>query len=226
MISGGNPAATIDALIVAGDERFRADFAKTVGTRFAVAGTASLDRALSEIECGLRPRLLIIEAAAMHLGTLQRIRSKVRTAKTVVLIDPDQAMPPAEPAQYDVDGYIPTDMSPETLQVSLGLILAGQAVMPSRLASAMHYGRTIAMPPFVRRCLTPRECDILRLVSLGKMTKEIARALGLSPATVKFEIKILCGKLAVRTRAEAAIWAIGQLSGSIGVSRLCLEGNA
>src|SRR5476649_1548549 len=118
--------ARVDTLIVARDRLFREGFAQLVGTDFAVVGTANLDLASAEIAGGLRPRLLILAAAAVNFEALQRIRSELPTVKTVVLMDSDQPMSFATPAHCDIDGYILTDVSPETLKLSLGLIMAGQ----------------------------------------------------------------------------------------------------
>jgi DNA-binding NarL/FixJ family response regulator len=169
--------ARIDTLVVARDPVFRADFAQIVGKHFVVVGAARLDQALEEIERGLRPRLLIIEAAAADFGVLKRIRSEVPAVKTVVLMDANQAMPFAAPAQCDIDGCVPTDMLPETLKLSLGLIMAGQVVTPRRLASTIYRGRTAAVLRNAGHFLTPRECEVLRLLTLGRSSKEIARKL-------------------------------------------------
>ena len=52
--------------------------------------------------------------------------------------------------------------------------------------------------------LTKRELDILRLLALGRQNKEIARALSISPNTVKFHVTNLCTKLGAANRGEAA----------------------
>lgn len=51
--------------------------------------------------------------------------------------------------------------------------------------------------------LTGRERQVLGLVAAGVANKGIARALGVSPNTVKFHLSALFDKLGVRTRAEA-----------------------
>jgi ATP/maltotriose-dependent transcriptional regulator MalT len=51
--------------------------------------------------------------------------------------------------------------------------------------------------------LSPREREVLDLVSVGLRNKEIAAALFISPATVKVHVQHLCEKLGARTRAEA-----------------------
>jgi two-component system, NarL family, nitrate/nitrite response regulator NarL len=201
----------IETLVVARDRLFRDGFAQLVGTDFAVVGTADLDQALAAIVGGQRPRLLVIAAVSVNFDGLQRIRSELPTVKTVVLMDPDQPMSFTAPAQCDIDGYILTDVSPETLKLSLGLIMAGQAVMPSGLASSMFRRQETAAPSASDRSfLTARESEVLRSLSRGHSNKEIARELDMSAATVKVHLKGVLRKLQVRNRTEAAVWAISR----------------
>jgi DNA-binding NarL/FixJ family response regulator len=55
--------------------------------------------------------------------------------------------------------------------------------------------------------LTPREVEVWRLMATGLDNAEIARALELSPSTVKNYITSIFDKLAVRDRAQAVIAA-------------------
>ncbi len=55
--------------------------------------------------------------------------------------------------------------------------------------------------------LTPRELDILRLVCLGRLNKEIAGELSLSIRTVEGHLNAILGKLGARSRTEAAMLA-------------------
>jgi DNA-binding CsgD family transcriptional regulator len=56
--------------------------------------------------------------------------------------------------------------------------------------------------------LTTAERRILSLVSLAKTNKEIAVALGISPATVKRHLENVLRKLELRNRVEAAIYGL------------------
>ncbi|WP_322061032.1 helix-turn-helix transcriptional regulator [Paraburkholderia sp. J63] len=51
--------------------------------------------------------------------------------------------------------------------------------------------------------LTPRERDVMYWLAQGQTTKEISRALGVSPETVKQHLKTIFSKLNVNTRAAA-----------------------
>jgi two-component system nitrate/nitrite response regulator NarL len=50
----------------------------------------------------------------------------------------------------------------------------------------------------------------LQLISEGKTNKDIARALDITEATVKVHVKNLFKKLSLRSRVEAALWAVKQ----------------
>jgi len=51
--------------------------------------------------------------------------------------------------------------------------------------------------------LTPRELEVLELVSLGLSNKAIGQRLGISEHTVKFHVSSICGKLGVSGRTAA-----------------------
>lgn len=55
--------------------------------------------------------------------------------------------------------------------------------------------------------LTPRECDVLSLVSLGHTNARIAAELGIGAQTVKGYLKDAMGKLGASTRLEAVVVA-------------------
>ena len=56
--------------------------------------------------------------------------------------------------------------------------------------------------------LTRAENRVLALVTQAKTNKEIARVLGISPATVKRHLENVLRKLSVKNRVEAAIYGI------------------
>ena len=56
--------------------------------------------------------------------------------------------------------------------------------------------------------LTAAEKRVLTLVSTGETNKEIATALGISPATVKRHLENVLRKLVLRNRVEAAIYGL------------------
>ena len=117
------------------------------------------------------------------------------------------------------DGYLETDMSPEGFRQSLGLVMVGEKVFPTRMASMLTNG-TIFMAQGNNRArqqrgtgpafgdLSDREVEILRLLAGGRPNKVIAMILEITEATVKVHVKAVLRKLRASNRTQAAIWAI------------------
>ena len=59
-----------------------------------------------------------------------------------------------------------------------------------------------------RTPLTPRELDVVRLVSTGLPNKSIAQQLGLQEGTVKIHLHNIYRKLSVPNRATLALFCI------------------
>jgi len=67
--------------------------------------------------------------------------------------------------------------------------------------------RRVATPTNEEQSLSPRELEVLRGISHGENTKEIARALGISPRTVRTHVERVFQKLDCSTRAAATLKA-------------------
>ncbi|MBI5255149.1 MAG: helix-turn-helix transcriptional regulator, partial [Burkholderiales bacterium] len=64
-----------------------------------------------------------------------------------------------------------------------------------------------AAPPVAAgEALSPREAEVLAQIAEGASNKHIARALDLSPHTVKRHVANILDKLALATRGQAAAW--------------------
>ncbi len=59
-----------------------------------------------------------------------------------------------------------------------------------------------------REALTERELEVLRLLALGASNKGIAQALDIAEATVKSHVSNLLGKLDLKSRTQAALYAL------------------
>jgi DNA-binding CsgD family transcriptional regulator len=64
-----------------------------------------------------------------------------------------------------------------------------------------------SVPPAVASRLTPRELQVLRLISTGRTNKEIARELSLSERTIDRHVTNILTKLDVRSRTAATTYA-------------------
>jgi DNA-binding NarL/FixJ family response regulator len=75
---------------------------------------------------------------------------------------------------------------------------------------ARHHGLPEALKPQTQRnTLSPRENEVLALLTEGLTNREIARRLFISEATAKLHVRRICAKLGVRSRTEAVLAVVG-----------------
>lgn len=91
------------------------------------------------------------------------------------------------------------------LSAALNAVLAGLTVLEPPLLAP-----SASEPDLLFDELTPRELEVLELVSEGLANKAIARRLEISVSTVKFHVNALLGKLGAKTRTELAVRALQQ----------------
>ncbi|WP_119071074.1 response regulator transcription factor [Rubrobacter indicoceani] len=93
----------------------------------------------------------------------------------------------------------PHELAAAVLAVSSGLV----ALSPGFAKTLRPEPDEPAASPLESGPLTPRELEVLALISAGLANKSIARALGISEHTVKFHISSIYTRLNVANRAEA-----------------------
>jgi DNA-binding NarL/FixJ family response regulator len=107
-------------------------------------------------------------------------------------------------------GYLTKDATRAEIGRAVLAAAAGQAVLDpavqQRLLSAA-VRAPAAQPDHDPDELTPRECDVLRLIAQGKSNREIARALYVSEATVKTHVNRIFAKTGSRDRTQAIRYA-------------------
>lgn len=113
-------------------------------------------------------------------------------------------------------GYVLKSSNGEILKHVLPLVLSGELYVPASAVANEEQGVEFEgaspldeagdfNPDF--KSLTPRETQVLKLLTLGYSNKEIARSLGMLEGTVKVHVKSIMKKLGVNNRTQAAIAA-------------------
>ena len=127
-------------------------------------------------------------------------------------------------------GYLLKDSRADQLAISVRQAAEGQMVLSPQVAGALvehlrAHADHAPPAPQRRRCaparasttleapttvaaLTPREMEVLRLIVEGADNAAIGRALSISPHTVKQYVANIFEKLGVRSRVQAAVYAI------------------
>jgi DNA-binding NarL/FixJ family response regulator len=100
-------------------------------------------------------------------------------------------------------GYLSKSVSGAELLIAIEAALKGDVYVAEALRDRLESRQR-------RQELSSRELDVLRQVIEGRANKEIAVALGLSTATVKFHVGRILRKLGVEDRAQAMATALGR----------------
>ena len=105
-----------------------------------------------------------------------------------------------------VAGFAPKQSTSAVLLAAIELVLAGGRYLPPRLAEL----RIVAPRPVDRDGAGPlsaRQIDVVKLLAQGLSNKDIARALELSPATVKTHVAQIIAVTGATNRTDASMRA-------------------
>ena len=155
-----------------------------------------------------RPDVVLLDAGiGGGLAAPRRLRQLVPDLRIIVF-----AIAPGETdivawAEAGTDGYVAREASSTDLVAAIEGALRGEVFCSSRLTGlllarvAELSGRRLAYE--TSDVLTRRERSVMHLLEHGLSNKEIARRLGIGPATVKNHVHRILGKLQARGRGEA-----------------------
>ena len=109
-------------------------------------------------------------------------------------------------------GFVLKDSSAEDLIAAVRAIAGGGAWFDHAVAPGLRERYRLVVAPAARDAtrldeLTDREHDVLRLMARGATNAEIASTLFVAEATVKTHVGSIFGKLGVRDRAAAIVFA-------------------
>ena len=200
-------------------------FRKGVADLIAMAPGLKLVGEAADGETGLRvardaaPDLVLLDLNMKGLdgiGTLKRLRELDQDVRVVMLTVSDSEDDIVAALRAGADGYLLKDMEPEDILAALERARRGRMVLSERLAELIARAlRDEPRPAGVDDAgLTSRERDILALLEKGYTNKLIARDLDVSVGTVKVHVKHILKKLRLRTRVEAAVWAVHSRGGA------------
>jgi two-component system nitrate/nitrite response regulator NarL len=162
----------------------------------------------------LEPDLILLDLNMPEINgieTLKILRAKNVSARIVIFTVSDQEDDVVGALRAGADGYLLKDMEPEDLLRQLHQAAVGRMVISDRLITLLAQALRSQKPEVARPdcdSLTPRELDILKLLADGLSNKMIGRRLDISDGTVKVHVKHLLKKLNLRSRVEAAVWAV------------------
>lgn len=164
----------------------------------------------------LKPDLVLLDNNMPQLNgieTLRRLRAMNYRGKVLLFTVSDAEDDIRDALRLDANGYLLKDMEPELLIQYIRDALDGALVVSPGLTLAMANAlRAPSRQPEIE--LTERERQVLKTIASGYSNKVIGHKLGITEGTVKVHVKNLLYKLGLRSRVEAAVWAMEHLRSS------------
>ncbi|WP_105317852.1 response regulator transcription factor [Thermus tenuipuniceus] len=187
----GNPGSRLRVLIADDHPLFRLGLrAGLEGEGLVVVAEAQDGREAMEKTLALNPEAVLLDLRMPVLDGLEctrMLRKKGYSGLIALLTTYQEPALVREAYLAGANAYFSKELSAPELKRRLLRVAQGE----ERLT-----------PPDLPT-LTPREEEVLGLLAHGLSVKEMAKALGLSPDTVKDHLESLYGKLLARNRVEA-----------------------
>ncbi len=171
---------------------------------FAVVGEAGDGREAVDLVERCAPDVVLMDLSMPDVDGVAATRAIAAThpgVRVLVLTSFTDRARVQEVLAAGAIGYVLKDCEPDELLSAIRAAARGHVPLDPRVAGALL--PSAATGP----SLSPREEEVLRLVSQGLANKQVARALGITERTVKAHLGRVFREIGVLDRTSAALWA-------------------
>ncbi len=150
-----------------------------------------------------RPDVVIVDLRLPGMSgveVIRELRRESRDVKILVLTNYGSGDEASLAIQSGASGFVLKNMPLEQVLEAVRVVHAGRQYIPQEIAGRI--GQTLQSE------LSPREIEVLKLVSQGRSNKEIATTLGIVEGTVKAHITNIFSKLGAVDRTQAIAIAV------------------
>ena len=175
-----------------------------------VAEAASGEEAMS-IVSKVSPHVLLMDVSMPGIGGLEATRKLVKSRdqlKIIVLSVHSEEPFPSRMMEAGAKGYLTKGCAVEEILTAIKTVHSGERYISADVAQKM----ALKMVPGGRASpfdnLSPREMQVMLMLTQGQRTQAISDSLCLSPKTISTYRHRLYGKLAVSSDADLTLMAI------------------
>ncbi len=165
-----------------------------------VVEAGSMPELLDKARAGNTPDTIILDLLfpGLRIDTsIRELREEFVSSSIIVVSMVDDKDVIDRVMSEGADGFISKSADPADISAAIGAIRNGDFVV--KLGDGLP-GISDGPSDVV---LTPRQCEVLRLMKAGQSNKEIARVLGISPFTARMHVSALLRTLGVTSRTAA-----------------------
>ena len=163
----------------------------------------------------LQPDIILMDVrmpGASGIEATRRIRASQPATKIVMLTMSEDEDDLYASVRAGANGYLLKDVAVDDIASVLRTVAQGNAVVSPPMAAKLMAEFNVLSRRIEAdhdgRSLTDRELEVLRLIAKGMSNKDIAAELVISQNTVRNHVRNILEKLQVRSRVEAAMYAV------------------
>jgi two-component system NarL family response regulator len=142
----------------------------------------------------------------------RRIRAAQPAVRILMLTESEEEDDLYGAVRAGATGYLLKEVAIDEIADAIRAVAGGQALvspmMTTKLLSEFNALSRRVEEEHDGRRLTPRELEVLRLIARGLSNKDIATELVIAENTVRNHVRNILEKLEVRSRVEAAMYAV------------------
>jgi DNA-binding NarL/FixJ family response regulator len=177
---------------------------------FEVVGAVSDGASLVAATARLRPDVVVTDISMPGLSgieALRRLQADLKGTKVVVLTMHADAELATEAMRAGASGFLVKHSAGDELVNAINEVLQGGVYLTPALTRDVIAQMADASTKHTTE-LTPRQCEVLKLITEGRRMKEIAAMLDLSTRTVETHKYEMMEALGVKSTAELVRYAI------------------